>query len=79
MKVQERKSLLNRKALAKVLGVSETTLWRVLRNNQTIARKNKLRKCPTHRNYAGGRKYYLASEVQAWLDYVNDFNLKEKC
>ncbi|KRL18263.1 hypothetical protein FD39_GL000475 [Lactobacillus amylolyticus DSM 11664] len=49
-----------------------------MKSNQTIARVNKLRKCPTHRNYAGGRKYYLVNEVQAWIDYIDDFNLKEK-
>ena len=78
MKVQERKKWLNRKALAEALGMSETTLWRVMKSNQTTARVNKLNKCPTHRNYAEGRKYYLASEVQAWIDYIDDFNLKEK-
>lgn len=61
MKVQERKSLLNRKSLAKALGVSETTLWRVLKNNQAIARKYKLRKCPTHRNYSGGTKILFSN------------------
>ena len=79
MKVQERKNWLNRKALAEALGMSETTLWRVIKSKQATARVNKLKKCPTHRNYAGGRKYYLASEVQAWIDYIDDFNLKGKC
>ena len=79
MKVQERKNWLNRKALAEALGMSETTLWRVIKSNQATARVNKLKKCPTHRNYAGRRKYYLASEVQAWIDYIDDFNLKGKC
>lgn len=78
MKVQERKNLLNRKALAEALDMSETTLWRVMKSNKAIAKANKLKKCPTHRSYAGGRKYYLASEVQAWIDYVEDFDLKEK-
>lgn len=58
--------------------MSQTTLWRVLKDHQAIAKKYKLKPCPTHRNYAGGRKYYLAEEVQAWLNYVDSFNLKQK-
>ncbi|WP_223896153.1 hypothetical protein [Lactobacillus huangpiensis] len=79
MKTEERQNLLNRRALAKALGLSETTLWRVIKSNQEIARQNKLRKCPTHRNYAGGRKHYLVDEVQSWLDYINKFSLKKHC
>lgn len=71
MKVQERKNLLSKKALAEALGMSQTTLWRVFKTNQSLARKNKLRACPVHKSYANGRKYYLAEEVQQWLDYVN--------
>ena len=79
MKTEERQNLLNRRALAKALGLSETTLWRVIKSNQEIARQNKLRKCTTQRNYAGGRKHYLVDEVQSWLDYINKFSLKKHC
>lgn len=78
MLVEKRKDLLTRKKLAQALEMSQTTLWRVLKDHQAIAKKYKLKPCPTYRNYAGGRKYYLAEEVQAWLNYVDSFNLKQK-
>lgn len=76
MKASDRKNLLNKKALASTLGMSQTTLWRVFKINQALARKYKLKSCPVHRSYTSGRKYYLADEVQNWLEYINDFELK---
>jgi Mor family transcriptional regulator len=70
MKVKDRTELLNRQELAQALNMSSTTLWRVIRSNQAFARKNKLKNCPIHQNYAGGRKYYLADEVEKWFDYL---------
>ena len=35
MKVQERKDLLSMKGLAEALGMSQTTLWRVFKTNQS--------------------------------------------
>lgn len=78
MKAKDRKNLLNKKGLAQALGMSSTTLWRVLKANQTIARRYKLRACPQHRSYASGHKYYFADEVQGWLDYVNEYSLSLK-
>lgn len=77
MKVKDRENLLSKKDLAIALDMSSTTLWRVLKNNEAVAKQNKLKTCPIHRNYSSGRKYYLADEVQNWLDYINDFELKE--
>lgn len=70
MKVKDRAELLNRQELAQVLKMSPTTLWRVMKSNQAFARKNKLRNCPIHQNYAGGRKYYLAVEIEEWFEYL---------
>lgn len=61
---------LSKTTLAKTLGVSNTTLWRTIKVNEAKAKKNKLPKCPKHKNYTGGRYYYLLSEVQEWLDYM---------
>ena len=61
---------LSKTTLAKTLGVSNTTLWRTIKLNEAKAKKNKLPKCPKHKNYTGGRYYYLLSEVQEWLDYM---------
>lgn len=61
---------LSKTTLAKALGVSNTTLWRTIKVNEAKAKKNKLPKCPKHKNYTGGRYYYLLSEVQEWLDYM---------
>ena len=79
MKVTERKKLLTKKALAEALDMSPTTLWRVIKSNQAMAKKNKLRACPAHKSYSSGRNYYLAEEFQDWLDYVNGFDLKQHC
>lgn len=68
MNINERR--LSKAELAKALGVSPTTLWRILKNNEAKAKKKKIPKCPKHKNYTGGRYYYLLSEVQEWLDYV---------
>ncbi|CAM2911850.1 MULTISPECIES: helix-turn-helix transcriptional regulator [Lactobacillus] len=68
MSISEQK--LSKIELAKALGVSPTTLWRILKSNESKAKKNKMPKCPKHKNYTGGRYYYLLSEVQEWLDYV---------
>lgn len=70
MKVKDRREFLNRTELAHALNISPTTLWRVMKSNQSFARKNKLRNCPIHQNYTGGRKYYLADEVEKWFDYL---------
>lgn len=56
MKVTERKKLLTKKALAEALDMSSTTLWRVIKSNQALAKKNKLRACPAHKSYSSGRK-----------------------
>lgn len=68
MSINERR--LSKTELAKALGVSSTTLWRILKNNEAKAKKKKMPKCPKHKNYTGGRYYYLLSEVQEWLDYM---------
>ena len=69
MNINNEKRLSNT-TLAKTLGVSNTTLWRTIKVNEAKAKKNKLPKCPKHKNYTGGRYYYLLSEVQEWLDYM---------
>lgn len=53
--------------------MSPTTLWRALNINGKKAKKYKLGKCPVHVNYAGGRKYYIADEVQEWLEKIINF------
>lgn len=78
LKMSQRKELLNKKELAKVMNVSPSTLWRLLKQNNEKAKKLRLRKCPAHRDYSGGRVYYLANEVQEWLDYITNFNSSTK-
>lgn len=73
MKMSERKELLNKKQLAKVMNMSPSTLWRLLKNNNAKAEKLRLKKCPAHRDYSGGRVYYLANEVQDWLNQIAKF------
>ncbi|GFP06806.1 hypothetical protein LHEJCM1005_10980 [Lactobacillus helveticus] len=69
-KVEEKK--LNKKELAKALGMSSTTLWRCLNSAKKKAKKLKLEKLPSHCFYPGGRKYYYLSEVQIWLQKVSE-------
>lgn len=63
---------LNKKELAKALGMSSTTLWRCLTSAKRTAKKLKLEKLPSHCFYPGGRKYYYLSEVQIWLQKVSE-------
>lgn len=67
------KKLLNKVELAKALFMSYSTLWRSMKNNQRKAKELKLRQCPSHVNYSGGRKYYIAEEVREWIEYVSQF------
>ena len=69
-KVEEKK--LNKKELAKALGMSSTTLWRCLNSAKKKAKKLELEKLPSHCFYPGGRKYYYLSEVQIWLQKVSE-------
>lgn len=68
MGAESKEKKLNKKELAQVLGMSSTTLWRCL----TSAKKLKLEKLPSHCYYPGGRKYYYLSEVQIWLQKVDE-------
>lgn len=67
---------LNKKELALALGTSSTTLWRVIDANNKKAKKYKLKKCPKHQMYTGGRKYYFADEVKDWLDMITSYEAK---
>ncbi len=66
-KTEER---LNKKQLAKAMGMSTTTLWRCLNSASQIAKKAKLEKLPAHSFYPGGRKYFYLTEIQNWLKKV---------
>lgn len=67
------KKLLNKVELADALFMSYSTLWRSMKNNGKKAKKLKLKQCPVHVNYNGGRKYYIAKEVREWMEYISQF------
>lgn len=65
------KNWLSKKELARALSISYSTLWRAMKSNYIKAKKLKLKQCPVHTSYSGGRKYYIAEEVSDWFDYMN--------
>ncbi len=65
---------LNQTQLAKALGTSYTTLWRIISLNKKKARKLHLPKCPEHSLYPGGRKYFYLEEFKQWLKVVSQFD-----
>ena len=67
---------LTKAKLASTLGISQATLWRAIDANTKKAKRLKLAKCPKHQLYPGGRKYYIAEEVQAWLDMISNYETK---
>lgn len=54
--------LLNARQLAQALGVSNTTIFKMLKQ-----KNNKGLRCPVHQLAPGCRKYYQLNEVKEWL------------
>ncbi|RHW50329.1 hypothetical protein DS834_06680 [Lactobacillus bombicola] len=64
---------LNKTELATALHLSQTTLWRAIKENKKKARKYNLHRCPEHATYSTGRKYFYAREMEIWLDEISNF------